>query len=105
MFRSLHLANIDTDHLYPADWKIPKFDKFSGEENENMVEHIARFTALMPPVELAKEQDRVEEVVRNITGPDTRPGVRPVRRSLHPVQVNTVDLKGKEPTRGLSPRL
>ncbi len=33
------------DHLYPANLKMLKFDKFSGEEIENTVEHIARFTA------------------------------------------------------------
>ncbi len=41
VFRSLYPSNIDTDYLYPTNWKIPKFDKFSGEENENTVEHIA----------------------------------------------------------------
>ncbi len=45
VFRSSYSAYIDTDHLYLANWKMPKFNKFSGEENENIVEHIARFTA------------------------------------------------------------
>ncbi len=45
MFWALYPAYIDTEYLYPANWKMPKFDKFSGEENENTIEHIARFVA------------------------------------------------------------
>ncbi len=44
VFRSPYLAHIEANHLYPANWKMPKFDKFSGEENEKIVEHVARFT-------------------------------------------------------------
>ncbi len=41
VFRSPYPAHIGTNYLYSANWKMPKFDKFSGEENENTVEHIA----------------------------------------------------------------
>ncbi len=44
VFRSPCPANIDTKYLCPINWKMPKFDQSSGEENENTVEHIARFT-------------------------------------------------------------
>ncbi len=45
VFRSPYPAYIDTDYLYTSNWKMPKFDKFFGEENENTIEHRARFTA------------------------------------------------------------
>ncbi len=44
VFRSPYPVHIDTDHLYPVYWNMPKFDKFSGEENENTIEHVTRFT-------------------------------------------------------------
>nr|CAD1837787.1 unnamed protein product [Ananas comosus var. bracteatus] len=44
-FRSPYPANIETKHPYPVNWKMPKFDKFSGDETENTVEHVARFMA------------------------------------------------------------
>ncbi len=45
VFMSPYLVRIDTDYLYRTNWKMPKFDKFSGEENEITNEHIARFMA------------------------------------------------------------
>nr|CAD1830231.1 unnamed protein product [Ananas comosus var. bracteatus] len=45
VFRSPYPANIDAEHPYPANWKMPKFDKFFGDKTENTVEHVARFTA------------------------------------------------------------
>lgn len=45
VFKSLYPANVDLEYPHQANWKIPKFDKFPGDETENAVEHITRFTA------------------------------------------------------------
>lgn len=44
VFRSRYRANIDAEHPYPTNCKMPKFDKFLGEETENTVEHVTQFT-------------------------------------------------------------
>lgn len=45
VFTSSYPSNVDVEHLYPTNWKMPKFDNFSDEEIENIVEYVVRFTA------------------------------------------------------------
>nr|CAD1829303.1 unnamed protein product [Ananas comosus var. bracteatus] len=45
VFQSPYPANIDIKHPYPANEKLPKFNKFFSDETKNTVEHVAWFTA------------------------------------------------------------